>query len=64
MEFSVPEAVVKFRQGFGRLIRTIEDEGMFIVMDERIIGKRYGSVFSDAIPVRMELFSIVEELIR
>jgi hypothetical protein len=33
-------------------------------MDERIIGKRYGSVFSDAIPVRMELFSIVEELIR
>ena len=64
MEFTVPEAVVKFRQGFGRLIRTIEDEGMFIVMDERIIGKRYGSVFSDAIPVRMEPFSIVEELIR
>jgi len=64
MDFSVPEAVVRFRQGFGRLIRTIEDEGLFIVMDERIVEKRYGSVFSDTIPVRMELFSIVEELIK
>ena len=64
MEFSVPEAVIRFRQGFGRLIRTIEDEGMFIVMDERIVEKRYGSAFSDTIPVRMEPFSIVEELIK
>lgn len=64
MDFSVPEAVVRFRQGFGRLIRTIEDEGIFIVMDERIVEKRYGSVFSDTIPVRMEPFSIVEELIK
>jgi len=39
MNFSVPEAVVRFRQGFGRLIRTIEDEGLFIVMDERVVGK-------------------------
>lgn len=63
MEFSVPEAVVKFRQGFGRLIRTIDDEGLFIVMDERVVEKRYGYAFSDTIPVRMEQFSIVEELI-
>ncbi len=64
MDFSVPEAVVRFRQGFGRLIRTIEDEGLFIVMDERIVEKRYGSIFSDTIPVQMEPFSIVEELIK
>jgi len=63
MNFSVPEAVVRFRQGFGRLIRTIEDEGLFIVMDERVVNKRYGSAFSDAIPVRMQTFTRVEELI-
>lgn len=63
MEFSVPEAVVKFRQGFGRLIRTIEDEGLFIVMDERVVEKRYGSAFSDTIPVRMQTFHHSEELI-
>ena len=64
MEFSVPEAVVRFRQGFGRLIRTIEDEGLFLVMDERVVQKRYGSAFSDAIPVRMQTFTRVEELIK
>lgn len=63
MEFSVPEAVVRFRQGFGRLIRTIEDEGLFIVMDERVVEKRYGSAFSDTIPVRMQTFHHSEELI-
>ncbi len=63
MNFSVPEAVVRFRQGFGRLIRTIEDEGLFIVMDERVVEKRYGSAFSDAIPVRMQPFSRMDELI-
>ncbi len=63
MEFTVPEAVVRFRQGFGRLIRTIEDEGLFIVMDERVVDKRYGSAFSDTIPVRMKTFHHAEELI-
>ena len=63
MEFSVPEAVIRFRQGFGRLIRTIEDAGLFIVMDERVVKKRYGSAFSDAIPVRMQTFNGIEELI-
>jgi ATP-dependent DNA helicase DinG len=63
MEFSVPEAVIRFRQGFGRLIRTIEDAGLFIVMDERVVYKRYGSAFSDVIPVRMQTFKGIEELI-
>jgi len=55
--------VIRFRQGFGRLIRTIEDAGLFIVMDERVVKKRYGSAFSDAIPVRMQTFNGIEELI-
>lgn len=42
---SLPEAVVRFRQGFGRLIRTITDKGVVIVYDKRIIEARYGRTF-------------------
>jgi len=44
--FSVPEAVIKFRQGAGRLIRTGSDKGAFIVLDGRIVAKPYGKVFT------------------
>ena len=42
MDFALPESVIRFRQGFGRLIRSSFDEGIFVVMDDRIINKRYG----------------------
>ena len=41
LDFTVPECVVKFRQGFGRLIRTTRDEGKFICLDNRIVKKKY-----------------------
>lgn len=63
MHFAVPEAVIRFRQGFGRLIRTAYDEGIFIVMDDRIVNKRYGEIFSEAIPARMNVFYSVEDLV-
>ena len=44
--FSVPEAVIKFRQGAGRLIRSGNDRGAFIVLDGRIVNKNYGKVFT------------------
>ena len=50
MEYSLPEAVLRFKQGFGRLIRTRSDKGIMIVFDRRIVTKRYGKVFLDAIP--------------
>lgn len=50
MELSVPDAVIKFRQGFGRLIRREDDRGIVVVLDRRIIEKRYGSIFMDSIP--------------
>ena len=50
MEFSLPEAILKFRQGVGRLIRTKSDEGIVVVLDNRILTKRYGQAFLDAIP--------------
>ena len=62
LDFNVPESVIKFRQGFGRLIRTTQDSGIFFVMDERVAKKRYGRSFSDAIPVEMKPFSNINEI--
>ncbi len=50
MDLSVPEAVIKFRQGFGRLMRSSSDRGVVTVLDRRIIEKRYGSIFLSSIP--------------
>ena len=50
MELSVPEAVIKFRQGFGRLMRKSTDKGVVTVLDKRLITKRYGSIFLNSIP--------------
>lgn len=49
-DFSLPEAVLKFRQGVGRLIRTKSDSGIIVVLDNRVLTKRYGRNFLDAIP--------------
>ena len=49
-EFSVPQAVLRFRQGFGRLIRNKEDKGTIIVMDNRITARSYGNSFMRSIP--------------
>ena len=48
--YFVPEAVTKFRQGFGRLIRSRTDRGVFVVLDRRIISKSYGRLFQRSIP--------------
>ncbi len=49
-EHSLPEAILKFRQGFGRLIRGQQDRGKVVVMDPRIRTKGYGRTFVDALP--------------
>jgi ATP-dependent DNA helicase DinG len=49
-EYSLPEAILKFRQGVGRLIRTKTDQGIIVVLDNRVLQKRYGQSFLDAIP--------------
>ena len=45
-----PEAILRFRQGFGRLIRTQSDRGVVVVLDRRILTKRYGKSFTDSLP--------------
>ncbi|HEY9077512.1 MAG TPA: helicase C-terminal domain-containing protein [Anaerolineaceae bacterium] len=49
-EYQLPEAILRFRQGFGRLIRTQSDRGVVAVLDKRIITKRYGKLFLEALP--------------
>jgi ATP-dependent DNA helicase DinG len=49
-DYSLPEAILKFRQGVGRLIRTGTDEGIVVVLDRRITGKYYGRLFLRSIP--------------
>ena len=50
MQYAVPDAVLRFRQGFGRLIRTKTDRGIVALFDNRVITKRYGQVFLDSLP--------------
>jgi DNA polymerase-3 subunit epsilon/ATP-dependent DNA helicase DinG len=49
-QFSIPDAILRFRQGFGRLIRTRTDRGVVVCLDRRIISKRYGQAFVDSLP--------------
>jgi ATP-dependent DNA helicase DinG len=51
MEYSVPEAIIRLKQGFGRLIRSKTDKGIVVILDSRIKTKRYGRRFMDALPV-------------
>lgn len=56
----VPEAVIRFKQGFGRLIRSSGDRGVVAVLDSRISGKSYGKIFLKAIPECRVVFSLHE----
>jgi ATP-dependent DNA helicase DinG len=54
MQYQVPEAAIKLRQGFGRLIRTQQDRGMVVLLDPRVRTKPYGRMFLESLP-RCEL---------
>jgi ATP-dependent DNA helicase DinG len=49
-DYQLPEAVIKLRQGFGRLIRTATDRGMVVILDPRVRTKQYGRTFLDSLP--------------
>jgi len=51
-ELTLPDAVVKFRQGVGRLIRTTKDKGLVTVLDARVLAKTYGQLFLGALPTQ------------
>jgi DNA polymerase III epsilon subunit family exonuclease len=62
MNYSVPEAVLKFRQGFGRLIRSKTDRGIAVLADRRLVSKRYGRVFLMSLPCPYRVVSNSEAL--
>ena len=49
-QYNVPEAILEFRQGFGRLIRTESDRGVAVILDRRVLTKSYGRMFLDSLP--------------
>jgi ATP-dependent DNA helicase DinG len=49
-DYQLPSAIIKFKQGFGRLIRTKTDSGIIVILDSRVINKVYGASFLNAIP--------------
>ena len=61
-EFSIPEAVIRFRQGFGRLIRSRSDYGAVIILDNRVVKKFYGRPFLNSLPARARLLAGEAEL--
>ncbi|MGH2533869.1 MAG: helicase C-terminal domain-containing protein [Thermomicrobiales bacterium] len=50
LHYAVPQAVLRFKQGFGRLIRSSQDRGVCAVLDRRVISKRYGASFVESLP--------------
>jgi DNA polymerase-3 subunit epsilon/ATP-dependent DNA helicase DinG len=49
-QYALPEAILRFRQGFGRLIRTQTDRGVVAVLDKRVLTKQYGRLFMESLP--------------
>lgn len=56
MDYAVPQAIVKFKQGFGRLIRHKKDRGCIVCLDNRLVKKGYGRLFLNSLPKCEQLF--------
>lgn len=63
MNYSVPSAVIRFKQGFGRLIRSRSDRGVVILADRRVVAKRYGKIFLDSLPAKTAICSDEDEFL-
>lgn len=66
MDYTVPQAVIKFKQGFGRLIRSSGDRGAVLILDSRVLNRGYGRIFLKSLPdVKVSALSgnlLIEEL--
>ena len=63
MNFSLPEAIIKFRQGFGRLIRSKTDKGIVLLLDNRLSQKQYGKSFLKSLPTSVKILNSKEEAV-
>ena len=62
-DYALPEAVIRFRQGFGRLIRSKADRGVVVVTDPRIVTKNYGAIFRKSIPATVHTVTELDDLL-
>lgn len=66
-QYFLPQSILKFKQGFGRLVRGKDDRGIVIVLDKRILAKKYGAQFLESLPdttVRTGPLRAIESLVR
>ncbi len=66
-QYAVPQAILRFKQGFGRLIRSATDRGVVVVLDRRVLSKSYGTAFLNSLPpctVRMAPSSTVGSIVQ
>ncbi len=61
-DYMLPEAVIRFRQGLGRLVRNRTDRGVVLVLDNRVLYASYGHVFASALPVEISILEANDEL--
>ncbi len=63
MEYQIPESIIKFKQGVGRLIRSKDDRGIVTILDNRLVSKKYGRLFLDSLPTSNIIFKKCSEII-
>ncbi len=61
-QYALPEAILRFRQGFGRLIRTETDRGIVVILDRRVLTKRYGQLFIASLPQCTQRVGPIQDL--
>ncbi len=62
-DYALPEAVIKFRQGFGRLIRTKADRGVIVITDPRLVTKNYGGIFRKSLPATVHTMTSTDAIL-
>jgi ATP-dependent DNA helicase DinG len=63
-ELSLPDAIIRLRQGFGRLMRRQDDRGVVLLLDSRIVSRWYGSLFFDSLPPARRLIAPSAKVLR
>jgi len=61
---NLPQAIIRFKQGFGRLVRSQQDSGFVVVLDKRIIEKAYGKKFLNSLPVKTHFRGSLQEIVQ
>src|SRR6185312_5595829 len=61
-DYTMPQTILKLRQGFGRLIRTQTDRGVCVILDRRLISKRYGAQIVNALPDATREYGTISQI--